>query len=74
MSSEKVKKRKKITLYVIASSLLIVSAFITYDSVTKLLNEETPDWSALSVGILIVSFHGRYSIDGLHRGDAHRGA
>ncbi|MCC9137528.1 cation diffusion facilitator family transporter [Pontibacter silvestris] len=55
ISSEKVEKRKKITLYVIASSFLIVSAFITYDSVTKLIKEETADWSTMGIVILIVS-------------------
>lgn len=55
ISDERVKKREKITLYVIATSFLIVSAFITYDSVTKFINKETPSWSTLGVIILLVS-------------------
>lgn len=55
ISDERVNKRKKITLYVIASSFLIVSAFITYNSVTKLINEETADWSTLGIVILLIS-------------------
>lgn len=55
ISDEKVNKRKKITLYVIATSFLIVSAFITYDSVSKLINKETADWSTLGIFILLVS-------------------
>jgi cation diffusion facilitator family transporter len=50
-----VKKREKITLYVIATSFLLVSIFITYDSVTKFINKEVPDWSTLGVIILLVS-------------------
>lgn len=52
---EQVKKRKKVTLYVIAISFLILSAFITYDSATKFINKETPSWSTMGVVILIVS-------------------
>jgi cation diffusion facilitator family transporter len=52
---DKVTKREKITFYVIAGSFLIVSAFITYDSVSKLISQETADWSNLGVGILVVS-------------------
>ena len=55
ISDERVKKREKITLYVIAVSFLIVSIFITYDSITKFINRETPDWSTLGVIILLVS-------------------
>lgn len=55
ISDERVKKREKITLYVIATSFLIVSIFITYDSVTKFINKETPDWSTLGIIILLVS-------------------
>ena len=54
-SDEQVKKREKRTLYVIATSFLIVSAFITYDSISKFLNKETPDWSTLGIIILLVS-------------------
>jgi len=52
---EQVKKREKITLYVIATSFLIVSAFITYDSITKFINKETPSWSTVGIIILIIS-------------------
>lgn len=55
ISDKQVKKREKITLYVIAASFLIVSLFITYDSITKLINKETPSWSTLGVVILLVS-------------------
>ena len=55
ISDERVKKREKITLYVIAISFLIVSIFITYDSVTKFFNKETPDWSTMGITILLVS-------------------
>ena len=50
-----VTKREKITLYVIAVSFLIVSCFITYDSVTKLISQETSSWSTLGIIILCVS-------------------
>lgn len=39
----------------IATSFLLVSIFITYDSVTKFINKEVPDWSTLGVIILLVS-------------------
>lgn len=54
-SDENVKKREKITLYVIAASFLIVSIFITYDSITKFINKDTPDWSTLGLIILLIS-------------------
>lgn len=55
INDEQVKKREKITLYVIAISFLIVSIFITYDSVTKFINKETPNWSTMGIIILLVS-------------------
>ena len=55
IKDELVKKREKITLFVIASSFLLISIFITYDSVTKLINKETPNWSTLGVIILLIS-------------------
>lgn len=55
ISDNKVKKREKITLYVIATSFLVVSLFITYDSVTKFFNKETPEWSTLGIVILLFS-------------------
>lgn len=55
ISDERVKRREKITLYVIASSFLLVSIFIIYDSVSGLINKETPDWSTLGIIILLVS-------------------
>ena len=50
-----VKKREKITLFMIAGSFLIVSSFITYDSITKLINKEPLSWSNLGIIILLVS-------------------
>ncbi|MEX0772553.1 MAG: cation transporter [Balneolales bacterium] len=55
INEERVKQRGKTTLYVIAFSFLIVSIFITYDSILKLRNEEVPEWSSLGVTILIIS-------------------
>ena len=55
IAEEKLKKREKITFYVIAASFLIVSIFITYDSVSKLISRETAEWSNLGLGILLVS-------------------
>ncbi|MTE25953.1 cation diffusion facilitator family transporter [Winogradskyella ouciana] len=55
IDKEKVKKRKKITLYVIAASFTLVCIFITYDSVTKLINQETATWSTMGLIILLVS-------------------
>ena len=55
IEDKKVKKREKITLFVIAGSFLLVSGFITYDSVTKLINENTPNWSTMGIIILLVS-------------------
>lgn len=55
ISDERVKKREKITLYVIASSFLLVSIFITYDAVSSFMSKETPDWSTLGIIILLVS-------------------
>lgn len=52
---ERVTDREKITFYVIAASFLIVSIFITYDSVSKLISRETAEWSNLGLGILLVS-------------------
>lgn len=55
IKEQKVKKREKITMYVIAASFLIVSIFITYDSVSKLIAQHTPDWSTVGIIILLVS-------------------
>ena len=55
IDEEKVKRRKKITLFVIAASFALVSIFITYDSVTKLINQETASWSRMGLIILLVS-------------------
>ncbi|SDS99687.1 cation diffusion facilitator family transporter [Maribacter dokdonensis] len=55
IDKEKVKKRKKITLYVIAASFTLVCIFITYDSVTKLISQETATWSTKGLIILLVS-------------------
>lgn len=48
-------KRQKITLFVIASSFLLISIFITWDSVSKFLNRETPAWSTAGLVILLAS-------------------
>ncbi|MDT0687360.1 cation diffusion facilitator family transporter [Salegentibacter sp. F188] len=55
IEEERVKKRERITLYVIATSFLLVSIFITYDSVTKFISKEAPDWSTLGIIILLIS-------------------
>lgn len=55
ISEERVRRRKKITLYVIAFSFLIISAFIVYDSVFKFISKEVPGWSNLGLTILIAS-------------------
>ncbi|WP_127844269.1 cation diffusion facilitator family transporter [Psychroflexus aestuariivivens] len=55
IDEEKVKKRKKITLYVIAVSFTLVCIFISYDSITKLLSQETANWSTMGLIILLVS-------------------
>lgn len=55
IGEEKVKKRKRITLFVIAASFTLVSIFITYDSVSKLINKETASWSTMGLIILLVS-------------------
>lgn len=55
IDQNQVKRRKKITLYVIAVSFLIVSGFIIYDSTSKLISNEAPDWSTLGLVILLVS-------------------
>lgn len=55
IDEEKVKKRKKITLYVIAISFVLVCVFISFDSVSKLINKETASWSTLGLIILLVS-------------------
>ena len=52
---ERVARREKITLYVIAVSFLVVSLFITYDSIGKLIRRDPASWSTLGIGILIVS-------------------
>lgn len=52
---ERVVQRQKITLFVIASSFLLISIFITWDSVSKFLNRETPDWSTAGLVILLIS-------------------
>ena len=55
ISEGRVKSREKKTLYVIAASFLLISIFITYDSLTKFLHKEIPDWSILGLTILLVS-------------------
>ena len=55
IDKEKVERRKRITLYVIAASFTLVCLFISYDSITKLVNRETSNWSTLGLIILLVS-------------------
>ncbi len=55
ISDERVRKRKQIALYVIAVSFLIVSIFITYDSISKFISQKAPGWSTLGVVILVIS-------------------
>lgn len=52
---EKVKRREKITLYVIATSFLLISLFILYDAISKFIEREVPDWTTAGFIILIVS-------------------
>lgn len=55
LEKEKIKKRRKITLYVISASFLLVSIFITYDAVSKILNREVVQWSNLGLIVLLIS-------------------
>lgn len=55
LKESQIRRRKRITLYVIATSFLIVSAFITYDSITKLVEQKSPSWSTAGVVILVIS-------------------
>merc|ERR1711974_305896 len=55
IDEEKVKRRQKITLNVIAISFTLICVFISYDSITKLINQETANWSTLGLIILLVS-------------------
>ena len=55
IDEEKVKRRQKITLNVIAISFTLICIFISYDSITKLINKETASWSTLGLVILLVS-------------------
>ncbi|AGC75866.1 cation diffusion facilitator family transporter [Nonlabens dokdonensis] len=55
IDEEKVKRRQKITLNVIAISFTLICIFISYDSITKLINKETANWSTLGLIILLVS-------------------
>lgn len=55
IGEKRVKRRQKITLYVIAASFTLVCIFITYDSVTKLVSQEIASWSTLGLVILLVS-------------------
>ena len=55
IDEEKVKRRQKITLNVIAVSFTLICIFISYDSITKLINQETANWSTLGLIILLVS-------------------
>ncbi|BAO56107.1 cobalt-zinc-cadmium resistance protein [Nonlabens marinus S1-08] len=55
IDEEKVKRRQKITLNVIAISFTLICIFISYDSITKLITRETVSWSTMGLVILLVS-------------------
>ena len=55
IDEKRVEKRKMITLYVIAISFALICAFISYDSVSKLISQETASWSTVGIVILMVS-------------------
>ena len=55
ISEKRVRKRERATLYVIAISFLLVSAFITYDSISKLIAQNPPSWSTAGIVILVIS-------------------
>lgn len=55
IDEEKVKRRQKITLNVIAVSFTLICIFISYDSITKLIKKETANWSTMGLIILLVS-------------------
>ena len=55
IDEDKVKRRQKITLNVIAISFTLICIFISYDSITKLIDQETANWSTLGLIILLVS-------------------
>ncbi|TVZ21659.1 cation diffusion facilitator family transporter [Dokdonia sp. Hel_I_63] len=55
IDEEKVKRRQKVTLNVIAISFALICVFISYDSITKLINQETANWSTMGLIILLVS-------------------
>jgi cation diffusion facilitator family transporter len=55
IKENKLRKREKVTFYVIATSFLLVSSFITYDSISKLIAQKTPSWSTVGVVILVIS-------------------
>ena len=55
IDEDQVNRRKKITLYVIAVSFTLVCIFISYDSITKLLSQQTSSWSTMGLIILVTS-------------------
>lgn len=55
ISEKRVRKRERATLHVIAISFLLVSAFITYDSISKLIAQNPPSWSTAGIVILVIS-------------------
>jgi len=55
IDEKRVRKREKATLYVIAISFLLVSSFITYDSISKLVAQNPPSWSTAGIIILVIS-------------------
>jgi divalent metal cation (Fe/Co/Zn/Cd) transporter len=55
LDEKRVEQRKTTTLYVIAISFTLICIFISYDSITKLISQETASWSTVGIVILIVS-------------------
>ena len=55
IDDRRVEKRKMITLYVISISFALICAFISYDSVSKLISKETASWSTIGIAILVLS-------------------
>ena len=55
IDDKRVEKRKMITLTVIAISFALICVFISYDSISKLISQETASWSTVGIVILLVS-------------------
>ena len=55
IDEKSVETRKMITLYVIAISFALICAFISYDSISKLISQETASWPTIGVVLLVIS-------------------